>query len=312
MTSHAGTHPAGIARRLAPSLPAALFDLSRGKQALLTIAQPALGVVLALGGLPAWRVIAIGLPAACAGSFAMYALNDLLDRDVDARSVAEGRVRTEGDMDTAFVRHPVAHGVLSVRASVIWVAGLAALAAVGVALLNPLCLVFFAAAVALQVLYCALRSVTYWKTLAEGAMEGCGGLAGWVAVAPLGRGALAVFVFLACWEIGGRNIAHDLSDLESDVAVGIRTVAVVRGERVAAEVTAVMAAATLVAVTLLPMPLPAVFLALAFGVWSLALPAVALLRRPTPAQALAYFNRGSLYPDLVLVAALLGMALARL
>jgi 4-hydroxybenzoate polyprenyltransferase len=312
MTSHAGTHPAGIARRLAPSLPAALFDLSRGKQALLTIAQPALGVVLALGGLPAWRVIAIGLPAACAGSFAMYALNDLLDRDVDARSVADGRVRTEGDMDTAFVRHPVAHGVLSVRASVIWVAGLAALAAVGVALLNPLCLVFFAAAVALQVLYCALRSVTYWKTLAEGAMEGCGGLAGWVAVAPLGRGALAVFVFLACWEIGGRNIAHDLSDLESDVAVGIRTVAVVRGERVAAEVTAVMAAATLVAVTLLPMPLPAVFLALAFGVWSLALPAVALLRRPTPAQALAYFNRGSLYPDLVLVAALLGLALARL
>jgi 4-hydroxybenzoate polyprenyltransferase len=308
---HAGTQPAGIVPRRPPSLPAVLFDLSRGKQALLTIAQPALGVVLALGGLPSWRVVAIGLPAACAGSFAMYALNDLLDRDVDARAVAGGSVRSEGDMDTAFVRHPVAHGILSLRASVIWVGGLAALAAVGVAILNPLCLVFFGAAVALQVLYCALRSVTYWKTLAEGAMEGCGGLAGWAAVAPLGRGALAVFLFLACWEIGGRNIAHDLSDLGSDASVGIHTVAVVRGERAAAEATAVMAAATLVAVTLLPMPLPAVLLALSCGVWSLALPAVALVRRPTPAQALAYFNRGSLYPDLVLIAALLGLAVVR-
>jgi hypothetical protein len=64
-------------------------------------------------------------------------------------------------------------------------------------------------------------------------------------------------------------------------------------------------------VTLLPMPLPAVLLALAFGVWSLALPAAALVRRSTPAQALAYFNRGSLYPDLVLIAALLGLAVVR-
>jgi len=69
-----------------------------------------------------------------------------------------------------------------------------------------------------------------------------------------------------------------------------------------------MATATLVAVTLLPMPLPAVLLALAFGAWSLALPAYALVRRPTPEQALAYFNRGSLYPDLVLLAAVLGLA----
>jgi 4-hydroxybenzoate polyprenyltransferase len=300
-----------VPRRTAPSLPAALFDLSRGKQALLTIAQPALGVVLAMGGLPPARVIVIGLPAAAAGSFAMYALNDLLDRRIDTRAVEAGSVRTEGDMDTAFVRHPLAHGAVSLRASVMWVAGLAAIAAVGVALLNPLCLVFFAAAVALQALYCALRSVTCWKTLAEGAMEGCGGLAGWVAVAPLGRGALAVFGFLALWEIGGRNIAHDLSDLESDASLGIRTVAAVYGPAAAAHVTAVAAAATLGAVALLPMPLPAVLLALAFGAWALVAPAVALVRRPTPAQALAYFNRGSLFPDLVLFAALVGLLAAK-
>ena len=53
-----------------PGLPAAIFDFSRGKQALLTIAQPALGALLALGGLPSLRVVAIGLVAACAASFA--------------------------------------------------------------------------------------------------------------------------------------------------------------------------------------------------------------------------------------------------
>ena len=50
-------------------------------------------------------------------------------------------------------------------------------------------------------------------------------------------------------------------------------------------------------------------LALALGVWSLGRPALKLLRRPTAAQAASYFNHGSLYPDLVLLAALVGLAL---
>jgi hypothetical protein len=58
------------------------------------------------------------------------------------------------------------------------------------------------------------------------------------------------------------------------------------------------------------MPLTSVVLALAFGVWSLAWPGVNLLRRPTPAQAASYFNHGSPYPDLVLIAALVGLALS--
>jgi 4-hydroxybenzoate polyprenyltransferase len=306
----AGAHRLAATTRTGPGLPAAIFDFSRGKQALLTVAQPALGAVLALAGLPSWRVIAIGLPAACAASFALYALNDLLDRKVDARSLSVGKsLAPAHDVDTAFVRHPLASGVLSLRVSVAWVAGLIVVAVVGTALLNPLSLLFFAAAVATQVVYCALRSVTYWKTVLSGVMVGFGGLAGWVAVAPLRWSALSVFVFLACWEIGGRNIVNDLSDLESDARVGIRTVASVRGETAAAYATAAVATACLVSVALLPMPLASIVLALAFGVWSLAWPAVNLLRRPTPAQAASYFNHGSLYPDLVLIAALAGLAL---
>ena len=296
----------------APGLWAAIFDFSRGKQALLTIAQPALGAVLALGGLPSWRLIAIGLVAAGAASFALYALNDLLDRKVDARSLAAGKSSVpEHDVDTAFVRHPLARGVLSLRVSVAWVGGLIVVALLGTALLSPLALLFFLAAVATQVVYCALRSVTYWKTVLSGVMVGFGGLAGWAAVAPLRWSALSVFVFLACWEVGGRNIVNDLSDLESDASVGIRTIASVRGEAAAARAAAAVASVCLISTAVLPMPLSAVALALLFGVWSLAWPALKLLQRPTPAQAASYFNHASPYPDLVLLAALLGLALAR-
>jgi len=309
----AGLHPLSAAEQPGPGLPAAIFDLSRGKQALLTIAQPALGAVLAHSGLPSARVIAIGLPAAGAASFALYALNDLLDRKVDARSLAVGKSAVpEHDLDTAFVRHPLARGILSLRVSVAWVAGLAVVAVVGTALLSPLALLFFAAAAATQVVYCALRCVTSWKTVLSGVMVGFGGLAGWVAVAPLRWSALSLFVFLACWEVGGRNIVNDLSDLESDARVGIRTVATVRGEAAAAHAAAAMAGACLLSTMLLPMPVTSVVLALALGAWSLGRPAVKLVGRPTPVEAASYFNRGSLYPDLVLCAVLVGLALGGL
>ena len=245
----AGAQRAAAATRPGLGLPAAIFDFSRGKQALLTIAQPALGAVLALAGLPSWRVIAIGLPAACA---------------VDARSLAVGKSAVpEHDLDTTFVRHPLARGVLSLPVSIAWIAGLTIVAVVGTAVLNPLSLLFFAAAVATQFVYCALRCVTCWKTVLSGVMVGFGGLAGWAAVAPLRLSAAGLFVFLACWEIGGRNIVNDLSDLDSDARVGIRTIASVRGEAAAARAAAAVAAACLVATVLLPMPPTSVVLALA-------------------------------------------------
>ena len=224
------------------------------------------------------------------------------------RSLAADNAVPDHDLDTTFVRHPLARGVLSLRVSVAWVVGLA-LVAVGAPPSQPLALLFFAAAVATQFVYCALRCVTL---LEDGAVGGDGGFRRprrRAAAAPLRLSALSLFVFLACWEIGGRNIVNDLSDLDSDARVGIRTVASVRGEAAAARAAAAVAAACLVATTLLPMPPAAVVLALALGVWSLGRPAVKLLRRPTPAEAASYFNHGSLYPDLVLLAALVGLAL---
>ena len=246
--SATGTSSAAVpVRRVATAQ--SLFDLSRGRQATLSIAQPGLAAVLAAGGLPAGHVVWIGLVAAWAGFLAVFSLNDVLDRRVDAAALRAGKAVVDGyDLDAAFIRHPLAQGVLSLRFSLAWVAGLALIAAVGAWLLGPLCLALFAAAVALEVVYCGLRSVTWAKTIVSGVMVGLGGLAGWAAVAPPRWSALSVFAFLALWEIGCRNLANDLADLGPDLAVGIRSVATTFGAVVAARATVVVAVAVLVSV----------------------------------------------------------------
>jgi 4-hydroxybenzoate polyprenyltransferase len=280
-----------------------LFDLSRGRQATLSIAQPGLAAVLAAGGLPAGRVVGIGLVAAWAGFLAVFSLNDVLDRRVDAAALRAGKAVVDGyDLDAAFLRHPLAQGALSLRLSLAWIAGLALLAAVGAWLLGPLCLAFFAAAVALEVVYCGLRSVTWTKTIVSGVMVGLGGIAGWAAVAPLSRRALPVFAFLALWEIGCRNLANDLADLGPDLAVGIRSVATTFGPVVAARATAAVAAVVLLSVAFLGLETAALALALVSGAALVAWPAVVLARQPTSARAGWYFNLASLYPVAVLLA----------
>jgi len=292
---------------------AALFDLSRGRQALLSIAGAGLAAVLAAGGVPSLRVTVIGLIAAWAGYFVAFSLNDVLDRRTDAESLRAGKARPEGfDIDTAFSRHPLAAGKLTLAVSVSWVAGLTLIAAVGCLLLSPLCLLFFLLGAGLDFVYSALRTTTWLKTVVTGVMVGCGGVAGWVAVAPLGRGVLPVFVFLALWEIGGRNLANDLSDVASDASVGVRTVATTFGMRAAARANLVVGAAMVASVAWLQMPLVAVLAALACGVWLVVRPGVALARRPSTALAAHYFNHASVYPVAVLLIALAGLTIERL
>lgn len=290
------------------SATAALFDLSRGRQALLSIAQPGLAAVLAAGGLPGLRTTVIGLVAAAAGFLAVFSLNDVLDRHADAAALRAGKAMSAAyDLDAAFVRHPLAAGQVSLRVALLWVVSLSVVAALGAALLNPLCLVFFLGAAILEGVYCALRAVTWAKTIVSGVMVGVGGLAGWVAVAPLARPALGVFAFLALWEIGGRNLANDLADLAPDTAVRLRTVATTFGPPAAARANLITALAALGAVPVLGLGSLSLGLSLAAGVGLMAYPAVRLWREPTSERAGWYFNRASLYPPAVLLSALLGL-----
>ena len=271
------------------------------------MAQPGLAAVLAAQGFPSLRVSVVGLVAAAAGFLAVFSLNDVLDRHVDAVSLASGKAEASGyDIDTAFVRHPLARGDLSLRFALSWVLALGVLSAVLAWWLSPVCLLLFAGAVALECLYCALRSVTVWKTLVSGAMVGIGGLAGWAAVKPLSVAALSVFLFLALWEIGGRNLANDLADVESDRRVGIKTVATVYGPQTAARAACVVGFATLASSTVLPLSSQVLTdVVIGVGLVVLAWPGAFLWHNPTPEQAASYFNRASLFPALVLLVALL-------
>jgi 4-hydroxybenzoate polyprenyltransferase len=292
----------------APTIAKAVFDLSRGRQALLSVAQPALGALLAIGHLPAPRVMGLGLVAATAGYLAVFSLNDVLDVKVDEAALDAGKAEAEGyDIDTVFLRHPLARGDLSRSFSIAWVVSLGALGAVLAYLLAPVCLALFAAAVVLEVLYCSLRSVTWLKTVVSGLMVGVGGLAGWAAVAPITLAAMPFFVFLVLWEIGGRNLPNDLADLAADRAVGLTTVATVFGARASATATGFVVAGTLIVLALLGQPLVVTLVSLGLGVWAMGLPATVLARTPTSEQAGLYFNRASLLPALAFAASLVGI-----
>jgi 4-hydroxybenzoate polyprenyltransferase len=286
---------------------AALVNLSHTRQALLSVAQPGLGAVLAVGGLPSLRVSLVGSIAAAAGFLAVFALNDVLDRRLDAAALWVGPGEVAGlDSDTAFERHPLARGDLSLRVSLAWVVALAALSAVLAYALSPVCLLLFGAAVALEIVYCALRAVTPWKTVVSGVMVGLGGVAGWAAAAPLSWRALSVFGFLALWQIGGRNIASDLADVESDRSVGVTTVATVYGPAVAARAACVVGFATLASIVTLPMSGGMLSdLALVAGVFIVAWPGAKLWYCPTSDEAASYLEWVSLYPAAVLLVALL-------
>ncbi len=280
----------------------ALVDLSRARQALLSIAQPALGALIAYGALPPVRVVAIGVLAAATGFLAVFSLNDVLDLKADVRALESNEAAAGGfDIDTVAVRHPLARGDLSLGASIAWVGTLGLVSAVSAWVLSPVCLALFGAAVALEALYCMLRSVTWLKTVVSGVMVGIGGLAGWAAVAPLTVRAASFFGFLALWEIAGRNLPNDLADIEADRPTGIRTVATVFGPRTSARAIAAGTLATLLAMVALPVSALSAAAGAAVALWLMVLPAARLLGDPTPRRAASYFNRASLVPAFVFV-----------
>jgi 4-hydroxybenzoate polyprenyltransferase len=135
-------------------------------------------------------------------------------------------------------------------------------------------------------------------------MVGVGGLAGWVAVAPLTMRAAPFFGFLALWEIAGRNLPNDLADVVADSRVDIRTVATVFGNRVSAWATLATALATMAVLALLPVAALGRGLSIGAGAAVMVLPAIILVGTPRSDVAGAYFNRASLLPALAFAAVL--------
>lgn len=299
----------------------ALYGFSRGTQATLSVAQPLTVVLLASENVSPWRFAAMTL-AALTGFFAVFAANDLLDVRLDRRGFDHLRPHDGPDIDSAGGRHPLARGKLSTGPAVLWVTGLGLVAVAVCAMLSWVCVVLFLAAAALEGVYCLLATVTCYKTLLSGIMVATGACAGWFAVTseidPLRLG--LVVLWMAAWEIGGRNIPNDLADVDEDTPLGIRTLPVVHGARAAA----VWACAALVlsaaaGTGLLLFSFPALGVGAAGAVlgvtgavaasgYTLIAPGVRLLRQPDAATALAVFNRATFHPVLVLAAVAAGLA----
>ncbi|WP_240796551.1 UbiA family prenyltransferase [Streptomyces sp. RFCAC02] len=306
----------------------ALYGLSRGTQAALSVAQPLLAMVAAAaaaGPPPAGRLLA-ALLAAFAGYAAVFAANDLIDARVDRADAERRRAAAPApaatappaaggfDIDGAGTRHPIATGRLPYGVAVAWVVLLSGTALTLAARIDAVCAVLFLAAALLEAGYCALARVTPYKTLLSGLMVAVGAAAGWFVVTRQPDWPLLVLfcVWMAAWEIGGRNVPNDWADVDDDRPLGIRTVPVVHGPRAAGAVVVVCLTVTSGAgVALFAACAPAIGPAApagaaVAGAWALLWPATRLLRAPGPDTALALFNRASLYPALVLFCALVG------
>lgn len=285
-----------------------LLALSRAPHALLDVATPAVAALLWTRGFPPTWVILLGLPTALAGYLAVYATNDLSDIRADRRKMDQGLRDATGYLDAALVRHPVAAGLLPKGAALLWAGILAALAAVGGALLNPACLGVFASALFLEFLYCRLGSVTCLRALVAGVVKTLGPVAAVYAVDRSPR--LPDLALLAAWlflfEIGGQNIPNDWTDLAEDRRTGARTLPLALGERAAGWVSlgalAACVAAGLAVVARLDPPGSAWIggLTVAAGLVLLVLPAALLVRAPDRSRVFRLFNRASLYPAAVL------------
>lgn len=208
------------------------FGLSRTPHGLLDVATPAMAAMLQLGHFPPMSTILIGLVTAFAGYTAVYALNDLVDVKVDKERLAlKDRSLKVFHVDEIMAEHPVAQGLIPFRKGLEWVIFWAVIALTGATILNPVCAIIFLVSACCEGLYCKLLRITHLKIIPSALVKASGGLAGIYAVnpdPPLGFAAF-MFLWLACWEVGGQNIANDIIDMEDDIKVGARTTLSVLG-----------------------------------------------------------------------------------
>jgi 4-hydroxybenzoate polyprenyltransferase len=211
-----------VARLPAPWLPYLLLARVDRPIGTWLLFLPGLWGILLAGAAPRESVRLILLFAI--GSLVMRAagcvVNDLWDRDID-RKVARTAAR------------PLASGVLRPRQALVF---LAALLLVGLAILlqlNGLTQALGVASLLLVALYPLAKRVTWWPQLMMGFTFGFGAPLGYAAAAGRLDAAWAVLYGAAIlWDLGFDTIyAHQ--DREDDALVGVRSTALLFGERTA-------------------------------------------------------------------------------
>jgi 4-hydroxybenzoate polyprenyltransferase len=258
-----------------------------------------------LGEFPPAEIMGLGLITAFCGYTSIYALNDVTDHRVDREKRRPSAVpAAHQDLDSVFVEHPLAQGMITFREGLFWAVAWAALAAVGAYLLNPVCAFILLLACLLEFIYCRLLKVTYLRGVISGFVKTSGPLAAVFAVDPRPSPSLlaVLFLWLFFWEIGGQNVPNDFADVEEDRRIGGRTIPVrfgLKGSSLIILGSLFLAVGmSLVFYLAFPGGMSPVFPAGAFfcGAYFLVQPAVRLYKKKTPGAALALFNRASYYP----------------
>ncbi|BEQ15954.1 UbiA family prenyltransferase [Desulfoferula mesophila] len=296
------------------------FALSRTPHGILDLATPAVAALLWLGAFPPLATTLLGLLTAFAGYTAVYALNDLVDVANDKAQMAADERQDEkqgGYLDAVVVHHPVAQGLLSLPAALIWFLLWSAVAMVGAYLLNPVCLALFLAGAGLEVIYCLLLRISHLRTLVSGIVKTTGGMAAVFAVDPNPSPwfLFLLWAWLFCWEIGGQNLPADWHDLQEDHNSGARTMPVVYGLHRAGGIVFLSLSLTVIlslvvlAVAPLYVPWGVAIAAWVAGLYFLLVPAWNLWRDKAGIQATRLFNRASCYPLAMLTLVLLSLVL---
>jgi len=188
------------------------------------------GIALAGPRWPDLRLLILFAIGAVAMRGAGCTLNDIADRDYDAR-VARTRLR------------PIPSGRVSVRQAALFMAAQLAIGAAVLLSLNRVSIVLGLAVLGLIATYPFMKRITYWPQLFLGLNFNWGALIGWSAVAGgLGWAPLLLYLGGICWTLGYDTIyAHQ--DKEDDARIGVKSSALALGRRTRPALFAFYAAA---------------------------------------------------------------------
>jgi 4-hydroxybenzoate polyprenyltransferase len=175
------------------------WALSRTPHGLLDMCTAALASLLWLGEFPSIKIIGLGLITVFAGYTAVYALNDVVGYRSDKKKIQQGNLRGIDDckdLDATLMRYPMARGLLSFKAGLVWAVAWALLALIGSYLLNPICVVIFAAGCTLETIYCLMWNISPSRTLLSGIVKAAGPVAAVFAGDPHPGGFIFLGLFL--------------------------------------------------------------------------------------------------------------------
>jgi 4-hydroxybenzoate polyprenyltransferase len=280
------------------------FALSRTTHGILDIAAPGFCALLWLGRFPPFHIIILSLFTAFAAYTAIYTLNDLVGMHGDREKFSGSGINPGYSVEASALRYPLAQNALAIKSAVLWFSAWFALALIGSYFLNPTIIVIILAATFLEITYCLLFKVTYWRTLVSGLVKAAGPVAAVYVVNPDPHlpFLLLQLAWLIFWEIGGQNIPADWNDVVEDRRVNAKTIPLHFGPKKAGLIVVITLSLAVITSLFLPLisptPLGIPYLAatLLAGFFLLLQPGYKLYRSGENNLAGRLFDRASYYP----------------